>query len=337
MREMQRIYLQKTEAIEFGFYQNKTDFIVEEIPLKQFGQKGNYLILHVEKVELTTWDMIAAFAAFLNIEAQKIGYAGLKDKHATTSQYISIERKFQRELKRFKHPQIKILESFFDTNSLQMGDLYGNRFRINLYDIDDIKAGRIEKQIRKIEKNGMANYFGFQRFGRDADAIEQAKAMVEGELFVTDAKLKKFLLSVYQSERFNSWLFERISLSKEAEFALFEGDVYLKDSKLVTPKEIPTKEFRAKRVIPTGLLCGRNVFRARYKAREIEKKYDDEYFVEKGSRREAIVYPQNIQTLYKREFGVLQLSFELPKAAYATVFLENISGRNLNAGDVKKS
>ena len=145
---MQRIYLEDREPIHFKFEQNQDDFIVDEIGLTWKGN-GNYAILHVKKTEMTTWDMIAAFAAFLNINAEKIGYAGLKDKHATTTQYISIEARYEKELKKFKHPQIKIMAWTRHTHSIRMGDLLGNRFKINLFEVTQIQAGQIEKLARK--------------------------------------------------------------------------------------------------------------------------------------------------------------------------------------------
>ncbi len=295
----------------------------------------------MQKVELTTWDMIAAFAEYLAIPAQKIGYAGLKDKHATTTQYISVESKHEYALKNFTHKQIKILDRVRHSHSIRMGDLSGNRFSINLYDVDAIDAGKIEKIARKIEKNGLPNYFGYQRFGRDANSIEQAAEMIKGELFVEDAKLKSFLISVYQSYYFNEWLRERVLLSKEKgslEFVLLSGDVYIsKDGKLSTSKLIPAKEFAAKKIVPTGLLCGRDTFRAKGDAREIEKKYDDEFLQEKGHRREALVYPSDIDCRYIKKETMLNLSFMMPKGSYATVFLESIAGKNYSAKDVKRS
>jgi len=336
---MDRVYLQNGEQIDFDFYQNEKDFVVDEIPLGEFKGRGNFIILHVKKVELTTWDMIAVFAEFLKVPAQKIGYAGLKDKHATTTQYISVELKYEKELKKFRHPQIKILSTQHHTESIQMGGLAGNRFSINLYDINDIKAGRIEKLARKAEKNGVLNYFGYQRFGRDGDSINQAKEMIAGELHVTDTKLKKFLISIYQSTFFNEWLKERVALSGESEqFKLLEGDIYLsKDGKLITPTAPPLKDFQARKLVPTGLLCGRGVYRSRGEAREIEKKYDDELLVEKGLRREAVVFPHAIVCKYNKGFGVLNISFTLPRGSYATVFLESIANKNFTAKDVKKS
>jgi len=335
---MSREYLEDREPIHFKFEQNKDDFIVDEIGIK-FKGNGNYTILHVKKIEMTTWDMIAAFAEYLNINAEKIGYAGLKDKHATTTQYISIEAKFEKELKKFKHPQIKILSSTRHTHSIRMGDLLGNRFSINLFGVSPIEAGQIEKLGRKSEKFGLPNYFGYQRFGRDEDSIKQAKEMIAGDLHIEDAKLKKFLISIYQSVFFNEWLRERVLMSREqndGKFLLLEGDLYVTtQGKLFTPKLPPQKDFEAKKVVPTGLLCGRGVFRSRGVAGEIEAKYDDAFLYEKGLRREAIVFPTDLEFNYTKGFDIMKVAFTLPKGSYATVFLENIASKNFKAKKVK--
>ncbi len=335
-----REYLDPQSPIHFKFEQNRDDFIVDEVGL-EWKKRGNFLILLVQKVELTTWDMIAAFSKFLDINAEKIGYAGLKDKHATTTQYISIEAKYEKALKKFKHNQIKILKITRHTHSIRMGDLAGNRFKINLFEVDQIEAGRIEKLARKAQKNGLPNYFGYQRFGHDEDSIEQAKAMIAGDLYINDTKLKKFLISIYQSVFFNDWLSERVVISREensGKFLLLEGDVFLslESQKLFTPKKLPQKDFEAHKVVPTGLLCGRDVFRARSQAREIEKKYDDEFLYEKGLRREAVVFPQDITLDYHNNFDKLTISFTLPKGSYATVFLEHLASKEFKAKKPKK-
>jgi tRNA pseudouridine13 synthase len=335
---MQRIYLEEREPIHFKFEQNQDDFIVDEIGIK-FKGNGNYTILHIKKVEMTTWDMVAAFAAFLNINAEKIGYAGLKDKHATTTQYISIESRYEKELKKFKHPQIKVIGWTRHTHSIRMGDLIGNRFTINLFEVNQIQAGQIEKLARKSEKLGLPNYFGYQRFGRDGDSINQAKEMIDGELTIEDAKLKKFLISVYQSVFFNEWLAERVRISREengGKFLLLEGDLYQdSNGKLFTPKMPQQKDFEAHKVVPTGLLCGRGVYRSRGKAGEIEAKYDDGFLYEKGLRREAIIFPKDVEIKYDNNFDKMNIAFTLPKGSYATVFLENIASKEFKAKKVK--
>ncbi|MDA3908846.1 MAG: tRNA pseudouridine(13) synthase TruD [Sulfurimonas sp.] len=334
-----REYLQSVEDIDFKFYQTPIDFVVDEIASSEFKGKGNYLILHVKKVELTTWDMIAIFAEYMGVPAQKIGYAGLKDKHATTTQYISVEASYEKLLKKFYHKQIKILSTTRHSHSIRMGDLAGNRFSINLHFVDNIDAGKIEKVARRIAKDGLPNYFGYQRFGRDSDSIKQAQEMIQGELFIEDTKLKNFLISIYQSVFFNDWLRERVNLTlenNESKFKILEGDVFISnDSKLSTPKIMPVKEYESQKLTPTGLLCGRDVFRARSDAREIEKDFDDEFLQEKGYRRPALIYPKDIECTYVKKQTLLNLSFSLPKGSYATVFLESIAGKNYTAKDVK--
>ena len=243
-----------------------------------------------------------------------------------------MEKKYEKQLKKFRHKQIKIVSTTYHNRSLSMGDLQGNRFTINLLGVSQIDAGKIEKRARKIAKNGLPNYFGYQRFGKDGDALSQAKEMIEGELHISDAKLKHFLVSVYQSYFFNEWLKERVELSREHKserFMLLEGDVFQdSNGKLFTPKKLPHKDFEVKKVVPTGLLCGRDVFRARGKAREIEAKYDDGFLYEKGHRREAVVFVEDLELRYKNNFDILTLQFTLPKGAYATVFLESIANTN---------
>ena len=338
--ELPREYLHNGEVMEFSFEQNEKDFIVDEIPHTKYRGSGNFLILHIKKVEMTTWDMIATFAKFLNIPAEKIGYAGLKDKHATTTQYISVEVKYEKALKKFRNKQIHIIGTHKHNHSIRMGDLAGNRFHINLYGVDNIEAGRIEKLARKAQKQGLPNYFGYQRFGRNEDSIEQAKAMIDGEAHIEDAKLKKFLISIYQSVFFNDWLKERVLLSREendGKYMLLEGDIYLSsEDKIFTPKNIPTKDFAETKVMPTGLLCGRDVYRARGAARKIEEKYDDEFLYEKGLRRPAIIFPKDIESKYDKNFHIYSIAFTLPKGSYATVFLENIANRNFKAKKIKE-
>jgi tRNA pseudouridine13 synthase len=243
-------------------------------------------------------------------------------------------------IKQFRHNQIEVLKITRHSTGIRMGDLKGNRFSINLLEVDNIDAGRIEKCARKISKNGLPNYFGFQRFGRDNDSFKQAKDMLSGEIFIDDAKVKNFLISIYQSEFFNQWLRERVEISQDensGKFMLLNGDVYMdKNSKLSTPKIMPIKEFESRKLTPTGLLCGRDVFRARDEAREIESKYDDEFLQEKGYRREALIYPEDIECKYVKKQTMLNISFTLPKGSYATVFLESIADKNYSAKDVKK-
>lgn len=330
---MKRTFIQDYTPLHFSFYQNIHDFIVEEEPIA-FTNKGNFIILKIKKVNLGTWDLIEKLSKGLNIYANEIGYAGLKDKNATTTQYISIPRKYAKDIKKFRHNKIEILETYLHKTKLNIGDLKGNSFTIRLHDVKPKIVPMIEQRLKEICKVGLPNFFGFQRFGKDIDQnLEKAKKVIYGDLKIRDRKLEKMLISAYQSDFFNQWLSKRIALSKE-EFKLLSGDVMLelKSQKFFTPKEITAeiqKDFEAQKVVPTGLLSGRNVFKSMGEAQKIEKEFDDTYIQEKGLRRAAIVFPKNTNVQYNEEEQTCTVKFTLPKAAYATVLIENIQNRNI--------
>ena len=315
----------------FSFKQTIEDFVVEEIPNRDFALKGKYLIVKIEKKGLSTWDTVDIFARFLDIDTYQIGYAGLKDKHATTVQYLSFDARVATALGRFRHKRIKILQTFKDTKSIRMGDLRGNRFGINLYDVDGVCAGKIEKTASKIQKEGFANYFGYQRFGVKGDALLQAKEMLQEHRHIRDKRVRNFLTAVYQSDLFNRWLAKRVALSERGKFKLLRGDVYLEmeTDRLFTPKEIPLKDFLSKKITPTGLLPGRDVYRAKGEARNIEALFDAPFLAAKGQRRAAVVFVEDFRMRYFPKEHKASLSFSLPKGAYATVLLEALSGREL--------
>lgn len=330
---MKRVFIQDYKKLDFKFYQNIDDFIVTEEPIR-FTNKGNFIILKIKKQQLGTWDLIDTLARNLNIYDNEIGYAGLKDKNATTTQYISIPRKYSKDLKNFRHPKVKILETFLHSTKLNIGDLIGNSFEINLHDVDVKDVGVIEKRLHEISKVGMPNFFGYQRFGKDVkENLEKANKIIYGDLKIRDRKLEKMLISAYQSDFFNRWLAKRVELSNE-KFKLLDGDVMhsLIDDKLFTPNKINEnmiRDFEEQKITPTGLLCGRDVFRARNEARKIEEQFDDTYIQEKGLRRDAIVFPKNIFVNYKVDDKKCKVKFTLPKASYATVLIENVANKNL--------
>ena len=330
---MKRVFLQNYKPLAFKFYQNVDDFIVTEQPLR-FTGRGNFIILKIKKERLGTWDLIEKLATILNIAQNEIGYAGLKDKNATTTQYISIPRKYAKDLKRFKHPRIKILETFLHSTKLNIGDLAGNAFEINLHEVKFEDVGQIEKRLKEIAKVGMPNFFGYQRFGRDVkENLEKANKIIYGDLKIRDRKLEKMLISAYQSDFFNRWLAKRIKGSKER-FKLLNGDVMmqLKDEKLFTPSKINDniiKDFTVQKIVPTGLLSGRDVFRAKGDARVVEEEFDDTYIQEKGLRRPAIVFAKDINVKYDKTAQKCKVKFTLPRGSYATVLIENIANRNL--------
>jgi tRNA pseudouridine13 synthase len=322
MMNFKRFYPHCTKQINFTFIQNRYDFIVQEIPNRVFLNKGNYSILEIQKTYLSTWDLLKYISDILGIEEHKIGYAGLKDKNATTTQFISIPLTKENVIKRLNSKNVQILNIFRDKQKINIGDLKANKFSITLKDVQEEDSIELFRVIGKIQKHGIPNYFGFQRFGKDFD-FDEAKDIAYGDNFIQNKKLSHMLTSAYQSYFFNNWLSHRVKLSIENnlnKLLEIEGDVYSKQTPYIT-----------------GLLVGRNIIRAKNKAREIEELYDDEYVQLKGSRRDAWIDIKNLNSKYLKNENKLILDFELPKSSYATVLIENIACKNFSINDTAKS
>ncbi|MCK5110530.1 MAG: tRNA pseudouridine(13) synthase TruD [Arcobacteraceae bacterium] len=308
-----RLFLQTHEPINFVFTQNKYDFIVEEIPFYHFINKGNFFIMKIKKEYTSTWELISFISQTLNIPEHFIGYAGLKDKNATTTQYISIPLNKSRDYKSLNSKNIKVLETFTHNQKLKIGDLKANKFKITLKEIDPNDLPVIYQTLSQIQKHGMPNYFGYQRFGKDT-SFKQCKDIVYGETITRDTKLKHLQISAYQSYFFNAWLVKRVEISQEKQmkklFAL-DGDIYSKDKKTIT-----------------GLMVGRKTIRAKGEAGKVEEQFDDIFIHEKGSRRDAWIVPSDIKNKFIKDKNQLELEFILPKSSYATVLIENIANKN---------
>ncbi len=202
--------------IFFHFAQNPRDFVVKEEPLYPFSGIGEHLILQVRKKNLTTFSMLKIISSIFGIKEKEIGYAGLKDKNALTSQFISLPKnKVDKEkLANFKHEEIKILSQTYHQNKIKLGHLKGNHFFIRIKKLDTINHQKILEFIKKVQIFGLPNYFSYQRFGNDGENYLVGKEIVEGRRKLRSKKMEQFLISSYQSYLFNQWLSCRIELSR---------------------------------------------------------------------------------------------------------------------------
>ena len=356
---MDRFYSLGHSSIDFHFKQTPRDFVVEEIPLYEFSGEGEHLVLFVRKKELSTLELVGILARYLNIKNKDIGYAGLKDKHAMTKQYISLHKKHEEALERFEHDNIKILSKTYHNNKIRIGHLQGNRFFIKLKKVNPTSAQKIDEALGNIAKHGMPNFFGYQRFGNDGDNHILGKQIAKGEKKEKNPKIKNFLISAYQSHLFNLWLSRRLEINilvqnfKAEElasllnmpqneiaklqaqthpFKLLSGDImeHYPYGRLFDYEgsEHDLERFNARDISVTGLLCGKKVKLSSDLAGSIEKEFDDMIQAD-GARRYAWVYPTNIEGRFKPIEAQYELNFTLPKGSYATVLLEEIAKRKI--------
>ena len=357
---MDRFYSLEHASIDFHFKQSPRDFVVEEIPLYPFSGEGEHLVLFVRKKNLSTTEMVGAIARYLGIKNKEIGYAGLKDKHAMTKQYISLHRKYEEALDSFSHESIKILSKTYHNNKIRIGHLKANRFYIRLKKVNPTNAAKIDEAVKNIDKKGMPNFFGYQRFGNDGTNHILGEKLAKGEAKERNPRVKKLLINAYQSHLFNRWLSRRLEINalvrsfnvRELEtllnmpnneitamkeqthpFKLIKGDVmeHYPHGRLFdyVGEKHDLERFYARDVSVTGLLAGKKVRHATLDAWVIEKEYDDTINAD-GARRYAWVYPTDIEGRFNSVEAQYELNFTLPKGSYATVFIEEIAKRKID-------
>ncbi|HIP27589.1 MAG TPA: tRNA pseudouridine(13) synthase TruD [Sulfurovum sp.] len=361
-------YAYTHSPLTFDFKQTVERFFVEEIPLYTFTGTGNYLILKIQKTDMSTWKLITVLSKATGLQERDIGYAGLKDKNATTIQYISIPKQYEKELnKNLTTDKIEILERTYNKAPVKVGQLKGNAFSIVLQKINEKDAKFFGTTAMKLQKEGIPNYYGYQRFGEDSRSHMQGKEIAHSGKKLKGSK-EKLLVSAYQSYLYNKWLAERVKLStiiasnnvpqaakkldypeelvkvlakQEQFFKLFIGDAltpypygkmsFLKDM------QHSSVAFSQKKMSPTGLLCGSKVERAKSDAYYLEEPYDDtELNALKGDRRFAWIWPQDVETSYNAHSKKLTVDFYLPKGSYATTFLEEIGKFSLKEEQGRK-
>ena len=169
-------YVTKEEGIGGTIRNRYEDFYVEEIPQITPSGEGPNVWIWIEKVGRTTLDVLLDISRDLHISRKRMGFAGMKDKKAITRQWICIsnmdsEKQFNEvlDLKESIH-NTEFLQVVRGQKKLRMGQLNGNKFKIlikNIENEDIEKSSEVANNVlKKLEKTGVPNYYGWQRFGK---------------------------------------------------------------------------------------------------------------------------------------------------------------------------
>lgn len=151
---------------------NFTDFKVEEIPLYLPSGIGEHLFITIEKQGLPTLQVIRELARLFHIPVRNIGYAGLKDKNAVTTQQISILSKDDSPLNKINIPGLRILSVSRHCNKIRMGHLKGNKFTIKIRNSKPDQLPQIRKTMEILCQLGLPNFIDEQRFGNNMNNHE---------------------------------------------------------------------------------------------------------------------------------------------------------------------
>ena len=138
------------------------DFCVEELALVRPGHAGRYTFYRLTKRDLGTIEAVEAICRRWNLAGRQVSYAGLKDRHARTVQYLTIADGPRRSLNttKFDLEPVGRLDHAYTSK-----DLRGNRFELVLRGLTGSELGLAIAEIETIPRVGLPNYFDDQRFG----------------------------------------------------------------------------------------------------------------------------------------------------------------------------
>lgn len=320
------------------------DFRVDELPLYAASGAGEHLYVRVEKRELTTPALVGAVARAAGLRERDVGYAGLKDKHAVTSQWLSLAGRIPDPGTWSLPPGVRILETTRHGNKLRTGHLAGNRFRIRLVDVPPGGAEHARAVLAELAATGLPNAFGAQRFGRDGANLAKALDWVGGA--APGARpparfLGRLLASALQAEWFNRYLLRRVArgvaqlVPGEIVRLAGTGSYFRVDDTAAEQARLTAGD-----LVLTGPLPGpRRRPAPAAEAAALEGEIQQELGLDAGAVgrlgdeapgawRDLLVRPEAIECSVPADAaaeGTLEIAFSLPAGSYATVLVRELT------------
>lgn len=147
--------------------QRPEDFLVDEIPAYEPCGSGEHIYLLIQKRNLSTLELVRILAQHFDVPTSDVGYAGLKDKHALTRQVLSIRATGKKieDFPMIQDERLAVLWSDYHNNKLRPGHLKGNRFSIRIRNVRPQDVLHAKRVLDRLERTGVPNRFGTQRFG----------------------------------------------------------------------------------------------------------------------------------------------------------------------------
>ncbi len=163
--------------------QRAEDFFVEEIALTEPSGSGEFIHLCIEKMELSTTETVDLLSKHFGVSRGDIAYAGMKDKQAVTRQAFSIHAPMLDPARAndIRDERVRVLWVDRDDAALRRGGLAGNRFAIKVRGVDASTAPAAYKALRELERRGVPNRFGVQRFGTRKNNHEVGRRLLVGD------------------------------------------------------------------------------------------------------------------------------------------------------------
>lgn len=346
-----------TATIPGTFRSSIDDFHVEELPLYAPSGVGDHLYVTIRKRGFNTREIVRRLIEAFGVQETDVGYAGLKDRYATTTQTFSVLAKSEAPLQALSDPDIEVVSVTRHGNKLRVGHLEGNRFSARIA-LGASGLAAATEGLAVLARRGLPNYFGDQRFGKFGDnAALGREVLKKGPRAAGGTWKARLVISALQSEIFNAVLDRRMAglegvdgvLSGQSliDVALL-GDVLQKTGShgnfLCTAPDVDGPRVAAFEISPTGPLPGPKMRSPAPGSRAAEweaaalidagldlRDFDRTRFAE-GARR-ALRVPVTSASA-DVDGDDLWLRFVLAPGSYATVLIDELLGpRAEGSGD----
>jgi tRNA pseudouridine13 synthase len=195
-----------------------SDFDVTEELGYEFDGEGEHDYLFVEKISTNTQWLSRQLAGFAGVPAKDVGYSGLKDRNAVTRQWFSVPRWNSPDWTSVNIEGAKVLDVQRHSKKLRRGAHKANHFEIVLRPTQKgsepfLLASQKDsdpfwERLRLVGEQGVPNYYGEQRFGREGANVRLADAWAAGKRLPRHKR--SIAISSARSFLFNEVLHKRV-------------------------------------------------------------------------------------------------------------------------------
>ncbi len=287
-----------------------SDFCVQEVMDIPFSGEGEHLCLLIRKEGQNSRWVAKCLTEAFGTEEMAIGFCGLKDRWAITTQWFSVHLPRLSGNEQLPNlPKIEgcqYLQQSWHGRKLRRGQHRANHFSIRLRHLTGNREA-LEQRLLSLGARGVPNYFGEQRFGREGGNLREAARILSrdrprfrgqrGGLYLSAARAWMFNLVLAERVRTDQW---RTPLEGEA---VPEGPLWGRGRSGTVPA-VAALESRV--LFPWQSWC-----------------QGLEHSGLQQERRPLVLLPEGFQ--WQWFDSDLQLDFLLPTGTFATVLLREIA------------
>lgn len=298
------------ERPEAGFRVEFEDFCVDEELGFELTGSGEHVYLHIHKRGDNTAWIAKQIAQLAGVASMDVGYCGLKDRRAVTSQWFSVylPKGDEPDWLSLNSDSIRVAQITRHSQKLRRGQHAANHFVIRLR---DLTAPLSDAYLDKVLQQGVPNYFGEQRFGHGGENLNLADELLGGERKIRNRQRRGLVLSAARSYLFNLVLTQRVNSNTWNQSVA--GDTCSEG-------------------ISEGPLWGRGRSAATAEALEIESEILAPWSMWRDamehmglSQERRVLKLQPLSPSWQREGDDLILKFALPPGQYATALLRELA------------